>query len=364
MSAQRVESRGRTVRGPGIIPALVAAVLFGASTPLARSLVGSIDPAWLAGFLYAGSGVGLSIVFLVRRVTRHGGGARLSRRDLPWLAATIASGGIVAPLLFTFGLRDTPGATASLLLNLETVLTVMLAWFAFREHYGARVVIGMALIVAACALLGWNERGFSGIGRGAPLIALACLAWALDNNLTRKIAGSDALTIATAKGLCGGAVNLALAAALAGPPPAALAAAGAGIVGFLGYGVSLVLFVVALRGLGTARASAYYATAPFFGVAIAFAVLAERPDRVFWIALPLIALGVWLHLTERHGHRHTHEALLHDHPHRHDEHHRHAHDFAWDGIEPHAHPHAHEPLTHEHVHAPDLHHRHGHRSPG
>ena len=345
----------------GILPALAAAVLFGASTPLARALIGAIDPAWLAGFLYAGSGLGLSVVFALRRVAgRVGRVSPLTRRDLPWLAAAIASGGVVAPLLFTFGLRDTSGATASLLLNLETVLTVMLAWFAFREHYGLRVVIGMALIVAACALLAWGERDISGIGWGALLIALACLGWALDNNLTRKIAGSDALSIAMAKGLCGGAVNLALAATLAGPAPAATPAIAAGIVGFLAYGVSLVLFVVALRSLGAARASAYYSTAPFFGVAVAFAVLAERPGVVFWIALPLIALGVWLHLTERHIHVHSHEAITHDHPHRHDEHHRHAHDFAWDGTEPHAHSHVHEPLTHAHAHVPDLHHRHGH----
>jgi drug/metabolite transporter (DMT)-like permease len=266
----------------------------------------------------------------------------------------------VAPLLFTFGLRETTGATASLLLNLETVLTVALAWFAFREHTSRRVVIGMALIVAACAVLGWSDRDATGVGWGAPLIALACLGWALDNNLTRRIAGSDALSIAMAKGLCGGAVNLMLAATLAGSPPVLAPAIAAGVIGFVGYGVSLVLFVVALRHLGTARASAYYATAPFFGVAVAFAVLAERPGSAFWVALPLIGLGVWLHLTEQHGHLHTHEATAHDHPHRHDEHHRHAHDFPWDGTEPHAHPHAHEPLTHAHAHLPDLHHRHRH----
>jgi drug/metabolite transporter (DMT)-like permease len=345
---------------PGIAPALVAALLFGASTPFARALIGAIDPAWLAGCLYAGSGAGLAILFAVRRASgRTRAVAPLGRRDLPWLGATIVSGGVAAPLLFTFGLRDTAGATASLLLNLETVLTVVLAWFAFREHYGSRVVVGMVLIVAACALLAWGGGALSA-GRGTALIALACLGWALDNNLTRRIAGSDALTIAMAKGLAGGAVNLALAATLAGPPPAAPAAIGAAAVGFLGYGVSLVLFVVALRALGTARASAYFATAPFFGVAIAFAVLSEPPDRAFWIALPLMALGLWLHLTERHAHPHTHEAVTHDHPHRHDEHHRHAHDFAWDGTEPHAHPHAHEPVTHAHAHAPDLHHRHEH----
>jgi drug/metabolite transporter (DMT)-like permease len=347
--------------GSGIVPALAAAILFGASTPLARALTGEIDPAWLAGFLYAGSGLGLSIVFALRcvtgRVTRV---SPLTRGDLPWLAAAIAFGGIAAPLLFTFGLRATSGATASLLLNLETVLTVMLAWFAFREHAGLRVVIGMALIVAACTLLGWGEREVVGVGWGAPLIALACLGWALDNNLTRKIAGSDALSIAMAKGLCGGAVNLSLAAMLAGPPPAWLPAVAAGVVGFLGYGVSLALFVVALRDLGAARVSAYYATAPFFGVAVAFGVLAERPGGTFWAALPLIGLGVWLHLTERHGHLHVHEAMAHDHPHRHDEHHRHAHDFPWDGTEPHAHSHVHVRLTHAHAHFPDLHHRHEH----
>ncbi|HEX8012158.1 MAG TPA: DMT family transporter [Casimicrobiaceae bacterium] len=347
--------------GSGIVPALAAAILFGASTPLARGLTGALDPAWLAGFLYAGSGLGLSAVFALRSALgRAGAVTPLTRRDLPWLAGAIASGGIVAPLLFTFGLRATSGATASLLLNLETVFTVTLAWLAFREHYSLRVVVGMALIVTASALLGWGERDLAGVGWGAPLIALAGLGWALDNNLTRRIAGSDAVSIAMAKGLCGGAVNLLLAAALAGPAPAAAPAVAAGVVGFLGYGVSLVLFVVALRGLGTARASAYYATAPFFGVAVAFAVLAERPGGLFWGALALIALGVWLHLTERHSHPHVHGATAHDHPHRHDEHHRHEHDFPWDGIEPHAHPHVHEPLTHAHAHFPDLHHRHGH----
>src|SRR6266704_2529339 len=244
--------------GSGIVAALTAAILFGASTPLARALTGAVDPAWLAGCLYAGSGLGLSVVFALRRVT--GNAQRISpltRRDLPWLVAAIASGGIVAPLLFTFGLRETTGATASLLLNLETVLTVLLAWFVFREHYGPRVVVGMALIVAACALIGGLGPEVSGAGSGALLIALACL--------------------------------------------------------------------------GTARASAYYATAPFIGVAVAFAVLAERPGVAFWIALPLMALGVWLHLTERHTHLHAHEALVHDHPHRHDVHHRQTHDFPWDG---------------------------------
>jgi drug/metabolite transporter (DMT)-like permease len=279
---------------------------------------------------------------------------------VPWLVAAIVSGGIVAPMLFTFGLRTTTGATASLLLDLETVLTVALAWFVFGEHRSARVITGMALIVVASVVLGWDNAGDARLGWGAPLIALACLGWAIDNNLTRKIAANDAMLIAAAKGLVGGAVNLGLAALMLDSPPPMPEAMAAGLVGFFGYGVSLTLFIVALRHLGTARASAYYAMAPFIGVAIAFALLGERPDVQFWIGLPLMAIGVGLHLTERHIHAHTHEPLVHSHPHRHDEHHQHTHESDWDGREPHTHEHVHESLAHAHPHYPDLHHRHRH----
>ena len=347
----------------GVIAVMVSSALFGASTPLARSLVGAVDPLWLAGLLYAGSGLGLCAILALRHWRIVGGAAgvtRIAPGDLRWLAATIVAGGVVAPLLFTFGLRDTSGAAASLLLNLETVLTVVIAWFVFDEHRNARVVTGMALIVAACALLGWDRSGDSRFGWGAMLIAAACLCWALDNNLTRRISGNDAMLIAASKGLAGGGVNVALAALLAGAPPAPTAALAAGAVGFLGYGVSLTLFVVALREVGVARASAYYGSAPFFGAAVALVVLGERPDASFWIAAPLMALGVWLHLTERHLHEHAHERLEHTHPHAHDAHHRHDHDFPWDGSEPHVHAHVHEPAVHAHRHDPDLHHRHEH----
>jgi drug/metabolite transporter (DMT)-like permease len=344
----------------GIAFALGSAALFGASTPLAKALVVAIDPLWLAGLFYAGSGIGLTIVLMLR-VAREGRGVlALARRDLFWLAATIACGGVVAPALFAFGLRESSGATASLLLNLENVMTVALAWFVFREHRSARVVAGMAAIVAACIVLSWPTGGNASHGAGAGLIALACLGWALDNNLTRKIAANDAMLIAAAKGCVGGVVNLTLAMFYAGELPRAEAAVTAGFVGFFGYGISLVWFVIALRELGAARTGAYFATAPFIGVAIAFTLLGERPVATFFIALPLMACGVWLHLTERHSHIHVHDRLVHDHSHRHDAHHRHEHAFPWDGTEPHRHEHVHEPLLHAHPHFPDLHHRHGH----
>ena len=345
-----------------IAAVLCSAALFGASTPLARALVGAMDPLWLAGLLYAGSGIGLTVLLALR----HGGIAGADQRvasfalaDLPWLAAAIVAGGIVAPVLFVFGLRGIGGAAASLLLNLETALTVAIAWFVFREPHGARVVVGMAFVVAACAVLGSEGVSDHSFGLGAMLIALACLFWALDNNLTRQIAANDAMLIAAAKGLVGGTVNLSLAAMSAPPPPIAAALA-AGVVGFFGYGVSLVLFVIVLRTLGAARASAYYAVAPFVGVAVAFFLLGERPGLVFWAALPLMAIGFGLHLTERHTHWHAHDPLPHAHPHRHDEHHSHTHDFAWEGAGQHTHAHRHEPLAHSHPHTPDIHHRHEH----
>lgn len=346
----------------GVIPVLASATLFGASTPFARALSGEIDPLWLAGLLYAGSGVGLSLLLLLRHAGIVGSRRRvpgIARGDLPWLAFSIVAGGVVAPVLFTFGLRSTPGATASLLLNLETVLTVAIAWFIFGEHRNSRVVTGMALIVAAGIFLAGRPGGGE-MGSGAVLIALACLCWALDNNSTRRVAANDAMLIAAAKGVMGGAVNIGLAFLLAGPAPPTLSALWAAGVGFFGYGVSLVLFVVALRELGTARASAYYGVAPFVGVAVAFGLLGERPDTMFWGAAALMALGVWLHFTERHGHAHSHDALAHAHSHTHDAHHEHEHAFDWDGQEPHTHPHVHDVLTHSHPHAPDLHHRHEH----
>ncbi len=339
---------------------LVSSALFGASTAFARALAGDVSPMWLAALLYAGSGIGLSAVLLVR--PRRDAGPRIARADIGWLAGAIVAGGIVAPVLFTTGLARTSGATASLLLNLEIVFTVALAWFAFGEHRNARVVIGMALIIAGCAVLGWPgvDAAAGAASAGAPWIVLACASWAIDNNLTRRVAANDATAIAAAKGCVGGAVNLALAATLEPSVPSPAHALAAGVVGFVGYGVSLVLFVVSLRALGVARASAYYGSAPFFGVAAAFVLLNEPLDARFAIALPLMAIGVWLHLTERHGHAHAHEAQTHTHPHSHDEHHRHGHAFEWDGTEPHVHAHTHESLVHAHGHTPDLHHRHGH----
>ncbi len=345
----------RPLRRP-VASALAAALLFGASTPAAKLLAGEMPAVMLAGLLYAGSGLGLAAWLALRRAT-----VVLPRgADLPWLAGAVLSGGIVGPVLLMLGLATTAAASASLLLNLEGAFTALIAWFAFRENFDRRIALGLALILAGGALLTFVPGGDYSLNPGTLLIAGACLAWAIDNNLTRRISAADAAALAAIKGVSAGSVNLAIAFLSGAAAPAAAHAIGAGLVGFLGYGVSLALFVAALRDLGAARTGAYFSIAPFAGVALALAALGEAPAAQFWIALPLVAAGVWLHVTEQHAHRHVHEPLEHSHPHVHDEHHRHEHDFPWDGAEPHTHAHRHARLEHSHAHYPDIHHRHEH----
>lgn len=347
-----------------VLPALFAALLFGASTPLAKLLAGNMSPLLLAGLLYLGSGLGLGTLLILRRMRERHRRQRVTRLHIPraeqpWLLGAIVAGGMLAPALFMLGLAQTSAASASLLLNLEGVLTAVVAWLMFRENADRRIVLGMAAIALGGALLSWQPGGAS-LSPGALLIAGACLCWALDNNLTRKVSSNDALLVAGLKGLIAGVTNTAIALYVGAALPGMAQLGYAGLVGFLGYGLSLSLFVVALRTLGTARTGAYFSVAPLFGVMISLVLWPDMPGGLFWAAAVLMGLGVWLHLSERHAHPHTHEVLEHSHPHRHDAHHQHAHDFAWDGRSPHAHPHRHQPLAHTHAHYPDIHHRHPH----
>jgi drug/metabolite transporter (DMT)-like permease len=343
----------------GVLYAVLAALTFGASTPFAKQLVGELHPVMLAALLYLGSGVGLSGCLLARRAIAGGGhAAPLVRADLPWLAAIVATGGVLGPVLLLAGLRGTPASSAALLLNLEMVFTFLVAWIGFREHVDRHLALGAALIVAGSVVLAWREWSGLGVPWAALAIAAACLCWALDNNLTRKLAGGDALQIAALKGLAAGVVNLALALGIGLELPGAGPIAAAGALGFVGYGLSLVLFVLALRHLGTARTGAYFALAPFAGAALSMWLLAEPAPAAFWLAALLMGAGIWLHLSERHAHEHQHAAITHSHEHVHDEHHRHRHAMPQPG--PHTHPHTHHPLRHSHPHVPDVDHRHRH----
>jgi drug/metabolite transporter (DMT)-like permease len=345
-------------RHQGILIALGAALLFGASTPLAKLALSSAHPLLVAGLLYLGSGIGLAIV----RTLRFGKATEtpLSRLDLPWLAGAIVAGGVAGPALLLVGMMTTSASSASLLLNLEAVATAAIAWIAFGENVDKRVGAGFALIVFGSILLSLPQEGGFALSHGALLITAACLCWGIDNNLTRKISGRDPSQIAMWKGLVAGSANTGLALFTEAKLPALSVVLSVTVIGFLGYGVSLVLFVHALRHLGTARTGAYFSTAPFAGTALAFAIGQGQLDWAFCAASILMLVGVWLHVTERHEHQHVHDPVEHEHLHYHDEHHQHTHSPNDPPGEPHAHRHQHPRLAHAHPHYPDLHHRHKH----
>ena len=339
----------------GVRCALGAAMLFGAGTPLAKLLLSNISPWLLAGLLYLGSGVGLTVY----RLIRHTSPVRLPKNEAPWFIVAVVIGGVIAPVLLMFGLVGMPASGAALLLNSESVFTALLAWIAFKENFDRRIALGMVAIVAGAVILSWpGEAQFAGPWPALAVLG-ACLAWGIDNNLTRKVSLTDATWIASVKGLVAGAVNLLLAFSLGATLPAPTMLVSALVVGFFAYGVSLALFVVGLRELGTARTGAYFSIAPFFGAMLAL-MMGEVVTVPLLIAGVLMAIGVWLHLTERHEHRHTHEATEHEHEHTHDIHHQHEHDSAILPGAKHSHRHRHDPLTHTHAHFPDAHHRHDH----
>ena len=343
---------------PGVPLALLSALLFGAAAPFAKLLLGAISPQMLAGLLYLGAGLGLALV--------HGGRAALGlpaaeaplrRSDLPWLGAVVLFGGLAGPLLLRLGLSRTSATAGSLLLNLEGLATLLIAWMVFRENVDRRLMLGALAILAGAALLTGSGAGLH-LDAGAALIAAACLAWGIDNNLTRKLSAADPVVTAAIKGLAAGSVNVAVALLLGAGLPSPAILGGAAVVGFLGVGVSLVLFMLALRHLGTARTGAYFSLAPFIGAVVAVLLLGEPVTGPLVAAGLLMGLGLWLHLAERHEHEHLHAAIEHEHLHVHDDHHRHDHDGPV--TEPHSHRHRHAPLRHTHPHYPDLHHRHDH----
>jgi drug/metabolite transporter (DMT)-like permease len=345
----------------GIPAALAAAVLFGAGTPLAKLLLEHAGPWLLAALLYLGSGLGL---WLLRQV-RQSPTTQLARGDWLWLAGAVATGGVAGPVLLMTGLTVMPASGAALLLNAEGVFTALLAWFVFKENFDRRIALGMIAIVAGAVVLSWPAEGTVEFASLWPALAVlgACLAWAIDNNLTRKVALSDASWIAMVKGLAAGATNLVVAVSLGAAWPGAAPVLGAALVGFFSYGTSLTLFVVALRHLGTARTGAYFSVAPFFGALMALALLHEPVTVALLLGGTLMAVGVALHLTERHVHEHMHEPLEHTHAHAHgagDEHQMHEHDEPVPAGTRHSHQHRHHRITHAHPHFPDAHHQHLH----
>lgn len=286
------------LRGP--LYALLAALLFGISPPLAKQLIGDIDPHLLAGLLYLGSGAGLGAVMAIRhcRSSTGGGGRRLEGREWIWLGVAIAFGGVIAPVLLMLGLAHTSAASASLLLNLEGVFTALIAWFVFREGVNRRVALGFLLILLGGIAVSWTRGSGFYLSPASLLIVGACVCWGVDNNFTRKVSHADALTTAALKGLVAGIVNVGLAAGLGADNPPLPSVVGALGLGFVSYGLSLVCFIVGLRHVGAARTGAYFATAPFIGALVAAVFFREHLPANVWLAGGLMAVGVWMHLTE------------------------------------------------------------------
>jgi drug/metabolite transporter (DMT)-like permease len=346
-----------------ILQALLAAMLFGASAPLSKLLLREIDPIPLAAFLYLGSGIGSWLLYAIQRAGSRGHQveAHLSRPDMPWLIGAVLAGGVGAPILLMLGLDRTPASTASLLLNFECVATTLIAVLAFKEAVDRRILWAVGLITLASILLSWTSVNW-GVSLGALGILGACFLWGLDNNFTRQISAKDPLIIVGIKGLGAGSFSMLLSVVLGKPWPAAGAVTLALLVGAVSYGVSIHLFILALRDLGAARTGALFGIAPFVGTTLALLFLGDQPQVLFWVGLPIMLLGTWLMLSEDHRHRHVHKPHEHAHAHTHaDEHHAHDHlggTFAANAK--HAHPHCHTELSHSHPHAPDLHHRHIH----
>ena len=343
---------------PGIPLALSAAVLFGAATPLSKLLLGAMDPWLLAGILYLGAGFGLLIYRGLAVVQGEDSDeAPLRNEDMPWISAVVLFGGVAGPVFLMFGLMQTKASSASLLLNLEGITTMVIAWVAFKENVDRRLILGAAAIVCGALILSWQGQSLH-LDNGSIFIALACLSWGIDNNLARKLSIADPVQLVIIKGIVAGGVNLGIAVWLGAHLPQWQVVVGGGLVGLFGIGVSLVFFMLGLRHLGTARTGAYFSLAPFIGAVLSILLLGDELTWRLGAAGVLMGFGLWLHLSERHEHEHSHEEIEHEHQHYHDDHHQHSHDNPV--TEPHLHLHRHVPLRHKHPHYPDIHHRHSH----
>ena len=350
-------------RNKPAVAALAAAIGFGAAVPLCKMLpTGTIAQAFLiAGLLYIGAGLAVTIygIFGTKRQTQANR-PRLKKQDMPWLIGAVLCGGLAAPVLLLLGIAAAPAMNSSLLLNFEAILTAMLAFCIFRESIGRRIWVAVVVISAGGGLLSIPQGSGSMPPASVAAILGACLLWGLDNNLTRKISLNSPTAIIRIKGFFAGGTNVAIALIIGAQLPSAQIIGASLGIGAICYGMSLMLFIIALRHLGAARTSAYFAIAPFFGAALSIILFAEPFGIAQTGAAALMIAGAWLLYNEKHAHKHIHAMIEHDHTHRHgDAHHTHEHDL--DPSLPHRHPHKHEALTHSHEHAPDEHHRHKHK---
>ena len=343
-----------------VLQALLAALFFGVSAPLSKLLLGNVSPVLMAAFLYLGSGSGITLMKLLQR-SRRGGKeleADIRRTDAGWLAGAIITGGIAAPILLMISLKNTPASTASLLLNFEGVATTLIALFFFREAISRRALSAIAAITMASIFLSTPFEGGFRFSLGALGVLGACSLWGVDNNFTRNISAKDPLTIVAWKGLVAGTFSLALGLLLGERLPPVTSILSILLLGWICYGLSTMFFIYSMRGLGAARTSAFYGTAPLAGVFVSFLIFKEPITLLFGLAAILMVGGAFLLANEEHAHFHIHMPVVHEHRHSpQDGFHRHE---QGGPAASHSHEHVHPRTGHEHGHMPDIHHRHGH----
>jgi len=345
-----------------MLKALIAGALFGASAPISKLLLGEIAPTLMASFLYLGSGIG---IFLLRYFqssdTAFSNEARLTKNDWPWLIGAVFIGGIAAPIVLMFSLKNTPAATASLLLSFEGVATTVIAVVVFKEAVGKRIWSAVILITLAIIMLSWDSSGQWGLSIGAVGVICACVLWGIDNNFTRNVSAKDPLSIVMIKGLSAGTFSLILSFVLGYSFPSIGFVFKAMLLGCFSYGLSIILFIRAMRELGSTRTSALFGIAPFVGTLLSEIIFRESLNTLFFLSLPIMTIGAVLLLKEDHDHLHEHTPTVHEHRHSHDSHHIHRHLkeelLKWGG---HSHVHKQELIAHKHPHTPDIHHRHEH----
>jgi len=338
--------------------ALLAAFLFGLSTPLSKILLNDFSPVMLASLYYLGSGFILYVLSFFKITSQE---TSFEKNDIPYIIGFVVCGGIIAPVMFFTGLKLINALNVSILLNFELILTALIAWLFFKEHISLNLVVSMILITLSAIMLGFDIKSFKfSSSYGVILVMFACFMWAIDNNLTSKISLKNPLNIAIIKGLAGGSINFILAFLTNQLIINITSLLYGTIVGFICYGISLYLLILAMRYIGASRAIAIFSTNPFIGIFFSFLLLNEPISFQIIVAFFLASLAVFLVLTEKHSHLHKHEFLEHEHLHIHDEHHKHKHDHEIPKDFQHTHRHIHEEIEHSHPHTPDIHHKHNH----
>ncbi|MEK6623936.1 MAG: DMT family transporter [Bdellovibrionota bacterium] len=343
----------------GPVLALLSAALFGMSPALTKSVLGEMSPILVAGLLYLGSGLGLLLLLVIQKKSVSAELRRLTPPHRLKFLGAILSGGVLAPLCLVYGIQLASAFEVSLLLNLESVTTTLIAFLIFHEHVGKRVWAGKLLLIFGGLIITLQPNSGSGFSIPALLVVAACILWGLDNNLTRDVDDLSPSVLAGIKGLIAGLFNVFLALGLGQGTASKYQIIATLFIGSISYGVSLVLFINALRSIGSSRTASYFATGPFLGMLFSVLLLGEQPLSHQWIAAFFMIIGVWALYKENHAHLHTHTSTTHEHKHLHDEHHQHQHNGT-EGPGPHEHAHTHKTLAHTHIHLPDIHHRHRH----